>query len=777
MTEEQKITPAPDAKTDKPEQAQAQAEAQTQPQTQTQAQAQAQAEAEVQVPAYNPELVKDGTKVKKVPQVMQMEALECGAACLAMILAYYGKWVPLEKVRADCGVSRDGSKASNVLKAARNYGLSARGMTYSTEALRKQGDFPCIIFWDFCHFVVLRGFRGKYALINDPGAGQIKVPLETFQQSFTGIVLEFQKTDAFEEGGSKPSSLIYARKRLEGLGPAIAFVMITAAISSVVGVISASLGQAFLDQVLPNGASTKLTTLIIVMLVLAFILGLSSILNAVYLMRIQGKIAVVSSSRFMRHLLHLPVGFYAQRMVGDLQQRQSMNETIAFALIGQLAPVIINIVMLVLYLIIMLNYSVVLTIVGLSTVLLNALVARYISRKRINISRAAMADQGKLYSTTVAGVEMIETIKASGAENGYFKRWAGFQASVNEASTRTERLDQYLGIVPQLLTQVANIVVLVLGIWFIVQGSFTSGMLLAFTSFLAAFMNPVTQMISLGQTIQEMQTQMERVEDVMKYPVDIPEEPTEPVDIEDFGHEKLSGRLDLKNISFGYSPLEPPIIENFDLHLEPGQWIALVGNSGCGKSTITKVLSGLYEPWEGEVSFDDVPLSEVPRPVLRSSLAVVDQDIVTFDDTVSDNIKLWDNTIEDYEVILACRDAGIHDIISQREGSYSSRVLPGGCNYSGGQLQRLEIARVLAQDPTIIILDEATSALDAKTEAEIIKNIHDRGITCVVVAHRLSTIRDCDEIIVLDEGKVAERGTHDELLALNGLYADLVRNE
>ena len=708
---------------------------------------------------------------------MQMEALECGAACLTMILAYYGRWVPLEKVRADCGVSRDGSKASNVLKAARTYGLAAKGMTYSTEALRNKGTFPCIIFWNFNHFVVLDGFKGKYAYLNDPARGQVRVEIDEFDKSFTGIVLKFEKTDAFEEGGQKPDTISFAIKRLKGLGPAIAFVMLTAAIASIASIVNTSLGQVFVDRILSGNNPEWLKPLIGIMLALAAVSGTVSILNAIYLVRIQGKIAVVSSSRFMRHLLHLPVGFYSQRMVGDLQQRQSANETIAFTLIGELAPVIVNAVMLVFYLAIMLNYNLLLTAVGIFAVLINAFMGRYISRKRVNISRSAMANAGKLYATTVGGVEMIETIKASGAETGYFSRWAGYQAALNEDQARTVRLNTYLGMVPGLLTQLANIAVLVLGIWLIVAGQLTPGALLAFTGFLSAFMAPVGQIINLGQTVQEMRTQMERVEDVMRYPADVPYDDNSHEDLDSLDREKLRGQVDLDNITFGYSPLDPPLIENFSLHIEPGNWVALVGGSGCGKSTIAKLTTGLYKPWSGEVRFDGTPIDEVPRAVLRGSIAVVDQDIVTFDDTVSDNIKLWDRSIEDYEVILACRDANIHDEIAAREGGYASRILPGGRNFSGGQLQRLEIARVLAQDPTVIVLDEATSALDAQTEAEVISRIRDRGITCIVVAHRLSTIRDCDEIVVLDRGKVVERGTHEELIAANGTYAELVRSD
>jgi len=708
---------------------------------------------------------------------MQMEALECGAACLTMILAYYGKWVPLEQVRADCGVSRDGSKAVNVLKAARSYGLKAKGMTYSANALRKKGSFPCILFWNFNHFVVLCGFKGKHAYLNDPARGQIKVTMEEFEDSFTGVVLVFEKTDALVEGGSKPDTAAYARKRLKGLGGAVSLVMTAAAIVSVVDILIASRGTVFLDRILSGQNPEWLVPFTVIMLALAAISGGASILSAVYLLKIQGKIAVVSSSRFMRHLLHLPMRFYSQRMVGDLQQRQSANEIIAYHLVGQLAPVLVNGVMLILYLVVMLHYSILLTAVGLVAVVSNAILARQISKKRVNISRAGAANMGKLYATTVGGIEMIETIKSAGAEQGYFGRWAGYQASVNEATARTSRLNEYLGALPQIMTQLANIAVLVLGIWLIVEKAFTPGMLLAFTGFLAAFMMPVNQLINMGQAVQEMETQMERIEDVMRYPVDVPEEPGDLPNMDDIDREKLIGTVDLEGVTFGYSPLEPPLIEDFNLHIEQGEWVALVGGSGCGKSTVAKLVAGLYDPWAGEVKFDGVKVKDIPRPVFRGSLAVVDQDIVTFDDTVADNVRLWDRSIEDYEVILACRDAAVHDVVVNREEGYSGRVLPGGRNFSGGQLQRLEIARALAQDPTVLILDEATSSLDARSEAEVINRIRDRGITCIVVAHRLSTIRDCDEIIVLDDGKVVERGTHSELLALDGAYAELVRND
>ena len=424
---------------------------------------------------------------------MQMEALECGAACLAMVLAYYGRWVPLEKVRADCGVSRDGSKARNILRAARMYGLEAHGARSTAEALREEGTFPCIAHWNFRHFMVVDGFRGKYVYLNDPAGGTRKMPFKEFEEGFTGISLQFSLTDKFEKGGAKPDPVAYARTRLKGTGKTLVFVMLTAAISSLVAILNTSLGKVFMDRILTGENPDWLVPLTLIMLVAAIISGIVSILNAVYLVHMQGKIAVVSSSRFMRHLLHLPMGFYAQRMVGDLQQRQSANETIAFSLVGQIAPVLVNVVMLVLYLVIMLNYSVLLTVVGILTMLINSGLGRYISKKRINISRAAAASGGKFYATTVGGIELIETIKASGAESGYFGRWSGYQAEVNEASVRSTRLNSYLGIAPALVSSLANILVLVLGIWLIVEGRFTPGSLLAFTGFLGSFMAPVNQ--------------------------------------------------------------------------------------------------------------------------------------------------------------------------------------------------------------------------------------------------------------------------------------------
>lgn len=713
--------------------------------------------------------------VAKVPVIMQMEALECGAACLAMVAAYYGKWVPLEQVRRDCGVSRDGSNARNVLVAARSYGFAAKGYRYEPDSLRTDGQFPCIIHWNMEHFVVLNGFTKDKAVLNDPARGLVSVSMEEFDRSFTGICLILEPGADFTPGGKPKSVLEFARHRLKGAGPAIAFVVLCTIIGSLLGIIQPAFSRIFYDRLLtgqnPEWFMPFMAALIVFSCLQVFIAGVQML----YSNRINARFAVVGSTSFLWKVLHLPMDFFSQRLAGDIQARQSSNAGVANALVNTFAPLSLQLIMMVFYFVVMVRYSWQLTLLGLVSIAVNMAMARVISQKRINLSRVQMRDGGKLSSATVSGIEMIETIKASGAENGFFGRWAGYQASVNTQQMRSARMEQILGLIPSVISVVCNSAITIAGAWLTMNGQFTVGMIAQFQGFLSSFSGPIGSLISAGQSLMEMRTEMERIEDVMQYPDD-PAFHTAPDEAEG-SFEKLSGMVELKNVTFGYSRLAQPLIRDFNLTLKPGSRVALVGASGCGKSTVAKLISGLYQPWSGEILFDGQPMGSISREKLTGSLAVVDQDIVIFEDTIANNIRMWDTSIEDFEVTLAAWDAQIYHDIMRRDGGFQNKLTEGGKDLSGGQRQRLEIARVLAQDPTIIIMDEATSALDAKTEYEVVSAIRNRGITCIVVAHRLSTIRDCDEILVMDGGLVVERGTHEELMARGGRYTELVTNE
>ena len=710
------------------------------------------------------------SKLAKVPQVMQMEVVECGAASLTMILAHYGKWLPLEEVRAACGVSRDGSSAKMILQAARNYGLDAKGFRMSPEAL--EGKQPAIIHWNFEHFVVFRGFDRKgRACINDPGIGPVKWPMEEFRKHFTGVCLTFEPTEKFEKGGQQTSILSYMKKNLNGVSEAFWLTFSFALMGAFVALLSPLFTRIFLDEILSGKNADWVKWFFIGMGALAVFQFFVVLLQSRYTKRVAGALALKSNKDYLRHLLRLPMSYFAMRHVGDLQQRMHLNQEITNSLIEVLAPQVINIGLLVLYLFLMFSYSFWLTIIGFVAAGVNLAIVHYFANLRINLIRSMEQSEGQYFSATISCIDNMESIKAAGAETGFFKYWSGLWAHKFNVNANADKQQAQMALLPVMANALCSVAVLVLGAYLILQGDLTVGMLMAFQGFMGSFLAPVNELVNGSQKIVEMRSQMERVEDVMKYPEDHRESEKEIL------QGKLGGLLEMKHVTFGYSPIQPPLIEDFNLRVEPGHSVALVGPSGCGKSTLAKLISGLYKPWSGEILYDGRPIESIPNEELTNSVAVIDQNVVLFDDTIAQNIRMWDPSIEDFTLMMACNDAEIRaDIVSRPEG-FDTKIVKGGQNFSGGQRQRFEIATALAREPIVLIMDEATSALDPKTEDEVMKRIRRMGPTQVIVAHRLSTIRDCDEIIVMDQGKILQRGRHEELIAQEGFYQKLMKSE
>lgn len=714
----------------------------------------------------------------RTPTILQMEAVECGAASLAMILAHHGRWVPLEELRAACGVSRDGSKASNLLKAARGYGLTARGFKREPGQLRTM-PVPMIVHWNFNHFLVLEGFSGGRGYLNDPAAGPTVVSAEEFDESFTGVAMTFERGETFAAGGEQPSVLRSLGRRLPGSFMALGFILLAGLTLVVPGLVVPSFNKVFVDDVLVKGLAEWVKPLLVAM-------GVGALLNACltwiqqrYLLRLETKLAIESAGRFFWHVLRLPVAFFTQRFAGDISARVAINDKVAKTVSGDLATTTINALLIVFYAALLYRYDVVLATVGVVTALLNIAALRWASRARIDLSRRLQQDRGKMLGAAMGGLMTIETLKASGSESDFFSRWAGHHAKVSNTYQELQLTTTLVGVVPPLLMAMNTALVLGIGGLRVMGGHLSMGLLVAFQALVISFLNPVNRMVDMGGQLQDLKGDLNRLDDVLRAVPD-PQAMAPLTDDEaeaSAGDAKLRGMLELRGVTFGYSPMEPPLLQDFSLTLRPGSRVALVGGSGCGKSTVAKLVAGLYEPWSGEILLDGVPRGEVPRALRVNSLAVVDQDIGMFEGTIAENVTLWDATVPESELVQAARDASIHEEVAIRPGGYEGRMEEGGRNFSGGQRQRLEIARALAIGPTILVLDEATSALDPNTEQAIDDQLRRRGCTCLIIAHRLSTIRDCDEIIVLDRGRVTQRGTHDELCAVPGHYRTLIASE
>jgi len=708
------------------------------------------------------------------PTVLQMEAVECGAAALKIILAYYGRIEPLEKLRIECGVSRDGSKASNVLRAARKYGLTAKGFKQELDGLYDL-KFPAILFWNFNHFLVLEGFQKGNVYLNDPAMGPRVVTLEELDGSFSGVVLTFEPGEEFKKGGMKPSMVNALRRRLVGSQIALLFVILCGLLLVIPGLVIPTFTRIFIDDFLISGKADVVKPLLLGMAITALLRAGLTWLQEYFLLRLETKLALISASSFFHHIIRLPVAYFSQRYGGEIGSRVLINNKVATMISGKLATTLLDTVLIVFFALLMFQYDVVLTISCIALAMVNVAAVKYVSRKRVDASRRLLQEEGKLTGTAMGGIKMIETLKATGAEEEFFTRWSGYQAKTLKAEQELGVMSEYLSAVPPLITTLTTTTILVLGGTRVMDGHLTIGMLVAFQSLMASFSKPINNFVDFGGRVQELEGDMNRLDDVLDYPQDdkYTRDRQQIASLQKML--KLSGHIELKDVTFGYSPLEKPLIEGFNLVVEPGQRIALVGGSGSGKSTVAKLLTGLYAPWEGEILFDGVCREEISAKLISNSVAMVDQDIFLFGGSIRDNLSMWDPTIPDVNITTACKDAAIDDVIQLRPGGFKGDIDEGGANFSGGQKQRVEIARALVGNPTILVLDEATSALDSNTEKIIDDNLRRRGCTCVIVAHRLSTIRDCDLIVVLSRGKIVQQGNHESLKNERGLYAMLMR--
>lgn len=727
--------------------------------------------------------LKGQKKRVKTPTVLQMEAVECGAAALGIVLSYYNQIVPLAELRQACGVSRDGVTAANVLKAARNYGMVAKGFKKSLESL-PQLRFPFIVFWHFNHFLVVEGFDKDRVYLNDPAVGPRRVSYQEFDEGYTGIVLVMEPGEEFQPGGQKPSLTLALASRLRSSVGALLYCILASFLLVLPSLVIPAFSQIFVDNVLMGSRPDWLPYLLFGMMITVCLQGFLTLLQLQYLRGLKIKLSVSLSSRFVWHVLRLPVSFYAQRFAGEISNRIRLNDDVADVLSGRLTITVISAFMVIFFAIAMFQYDVVLTLIVIFFAVVNVLTLQWVSRQRVDANLRLVQEYGKASGIAIAGLQSMETLKASGLESDFFARWVGYYTKAINAQQELGLINRILGLLPTFLSALTAASLLMIGGWRVINGSLSIGMLVAFQLLMQSFQQPVNRLVQFGSTLQTLQGNLQRLDDVLTNEVDpqlqeqedsLPPPSSFRLHPSPFSP-RLHGYIDLKELTFGYSPLEPPLIENFSLSIKPGQRIAFVGGSGSGKSTLAKVIAGLYDAWSGEIFFDGIPRSEVPRSVLTNSIAVVEQDILLFAGTIRENLTLWDTTVPDRALHRACQDAAIHEVILSIPGGYDAQLLEGAVNLSGGQRQRLEIARALVNNPSILIMDEATSALDTETEKMIDQKLRQRGCTCLIVAHRLSTIRDADEIIVLERGKVVQRGTHEELWQQPGHYAQLIRN-
>jgi NHLM bacteriocin system ABC transporter peptidase/ATP-binding protein len=709
---------------------------------------------------------------QKVPTVLQMEQVECGAAALGMVLAHFGRWVQLRELREACGISRDGASALDIVKAGRQYGVEGTG--HVGEISKMEGmAVPAIVWLRRSHFVILEGARDGTFHLNDPDGGRYSLNAHEFVEAYSGAAVSFEKTESFERSGRPFSISRSLGSRLRNSRKGTTFAIATGLLAMILGLAVAPLSQLFVNDVLTAyGTADQLGPIIVVLLAIGLFRGGLTVLEYAVLTRLQIKFSLVGSASFLDRLLRLPIAFHLQRTTGDLSQRITYNAQVAQLLATQFAGAAIAMIGIVGYAALMIWYQWEIALVVLALTMLNVVALRAVMTRRQTSQSRVIHDQNSLRGTTVSALRSIETIKASGMEDDIFTNLTGQQARYINAQASLVTSTALLGAIPTFLMAVTSGVILVLGGLFVLEGSFTFGGLLAIQALAVSIDGPVQTLMSTGSQLQLIGANLEALDDVIANPLDERYTNAPPAGSK---APEFDGSIKLENVTFGYSKTKKPLIVDFSLELAPGSRVALVGVSGAGKTTIGNLVSGLLEPWGGEVLYGGRPASEFPLGARQRPWAKVDQSIVLFEGSVRDNVSLWDGAVPEADIVAALRDAQILDDVLARRGGLDAWVKSDGLNWSGGQGQRIEIARALALEPRTLILDEATSALDTDTEVAVDNALRARGLTCLIIAHRLSTIRDADEIVVLGRGgRVVERGAHTDLMATEGEYFRLV---
>ena len=711
------------------------------------------------------------------PILLQMHASECGAACLGSILGHFGRWAPLTELREKCEVSRDGSSAASIMRAARHYGLECSGLSVRAEALKKV-DLPVIVFWQFSHFLIVEGFDSRHFYLNDPSTGRRRVSAEEFNKGYSGIALRFKLGEDFERGGERPGLFSQLNALLAGSWRVLTGTVACGLMLTLLSLAVPASLSAFVDDVLNNHGPWG--GLVFALLGAGLLVYILSLLKHRFLKRLATRISVIGYSQGLSKLLRLPVEFFEHRLVGDLTDRVSSTDRVAKNLTDQFLVLLVDMAMSTVLLAAMLAYDALLTLLVLALAVLHGVLAHSLNAFRAVRSQAMRREQGLLIGVGMQMLQSADNLRMTGADDRFFSRWSGQQARELAARQRYSELGAVNTALPGLIGALRAAAILGVGGSFVMMGSMTLGTLVGFYILAEMFLAPIGRFLEFADKRQALETDLQRLEDIAKAAEDpvFARRSPESESIPTFkGRLQLAGALELRDVTFGFNRSKPPLIKDFNLAISPGQRVAVVGPSGSGKSTLARLVSGIYQPWSGEILFDGHRRDDIPEEVLRRSISMVDQDVVLFSASLRDNITLWNPAVPDEAIFSAARDACIHHEILLRPQGYSTLVEEGGVNFSGGQRQRLEIARALVGNPTVIILDEATSALDASTEELVDDALRRRGVTCLIVAHRLSTVRDCDEIIVLEAGIQVQRGTHDELIAdEDGTYYKLVKS-